>query len=100
MILTARKLVTIVTESTLEKNLVKELKELGVKGYTSLECEGEGARGVRCGDWDQNRNIMINTICSEAIALKVMEHIHDLYYDDYAMVAYVSDVFVHRDTKF
>lgn len=100
MALTPRKLVTIVTEASLEKVLVKDFKALGVKGYTLLECEGEGERGVRGGDWDQNKNIMFKIVCSESVAQNVMSFLHDKYYEDYAMISYASDVQVYRDTKF
>ena len=100
MTLTARKLVTIVTESAIEKNLVKDLKTLGVKGFTIVACEGEGDRGVRRGDWDQVKNIMINCVCSDELALSVMDYVYDHYYEDYAMISYLSEVFVRRNTKF
>ncbi|GIW52375.1 MAG: hypothetical protein KatS3mg081_1730 [Gemmatimonadales bacterium] len=41
------KLVTIITEAVIEKELVQELTGLGVSGYTITDARGKGHRGVR-----------------------------------------------------
>jgi nitrogen regulatory protein P-II 2 len=100
MALTVRKLLTIVVESSLERNIIKDLKALGIKGYTLAPCVGEGSSGLRSGDWDQNKNIMVSIICPEDVAQKAVVFLHDTYSENYAMISYISDVQVHRDSKF
>lgn len=100
MELQKRKLLTIITESSLESTIIKTIKQFGAKGYTLVNAQGEGARGVRKGDWDENRNIIIQTVCKEDVAHKVMDHLYNNYYDDFAMIAYASEIEIHRPEKF
>ncbi len=100
MELKKKRIVTIVAESILETSIIKDLKRLGSKGYTIVDARGEGARGVRSGDWDQNRNIIIQTICSEQTAHLIMDFLYDQYYDDYAIISYSAEIEVHRENKF
>lgn len=100
MELKKRKMVTIIAESALEASIVKDIKRLGSHGYTLINAQGEGARGVRKGDWDQNRNIFIQTICSEEVAHAIMNFLYDQYYDDYAIIAYATEIEILRADKF
>lgn len=95
-----RKLLVIVTEASIENTLIEDLKEQGVKGYTIVRCEGEGSRGTRRGNLEQNKNIKITTVCSEELADKLIHYIHENYYENYAMISYISDVLVSREAKF
>ncbi len=97
---TNRKLVTIVTESVLERSLVARLKELGAKGYTSMPVAGEGHRGARSGADPLGDNLRIEVVCSEEVAERIVEAVVAEFYDNYAMVLFVSDVQVVRPQKF
>lgn len=98
--LKSRKLVTIVTEAALERTLIEDLHTLGVSGYTLCEARGEGSRGVRRGDWTYNGNIRVEVVCSEDRAHRLMAHLTENYYANYAMIAYMSEVMVLRPEKF
>lgn len=100
MQLTKRKLVTIIAESALEAAIIKDIKRLGAHGYTQIDSRGEGTRGVRKGDWDLDRNVLIQTICSEACAHSIMSFLFSQYCDDYAIIAYATDIEVLRHDKF
>lgn len=95
-----RKLVTIVTEENIEHLVVADIKRLGAHGYTSVSASGEGSRGTRRGDWDLNKNVRIEIVCDEQTAHAVAEHLMKTYYQDYAMIIYLSDVEVLRPEKF
>lgn len=95
-----RTLLTIVTEGVLERQLGEELKRLGAHGYTISDARGEGSRGVRTADWEYNKNIRIETICEQQVAEKIMDHLRRTYYDDYAMIAFLTEVEVMRPDKF
>jgi nitrogen regulatory protein PII len=95
-----RKLVTIITESAIESQLLEDLDRLGAKGYTILEARGRGSHGVRVADWDQNQNLRIEVICTDRVASAIVEHCQKAYSDNYALVAYISDVQVFRPEKF
>ncbi|WP_027390724.1 P-II family nitrogen regulator [Chrysiogenes arsenatis] len=95
-----RKLITIIAESALENRLVRDMKGFGVSGYTVFDVRGEGTRGKRKGDWDHNRSVCLTSICQSDLAHAILDHIAATYFEDYAIVAYLSDVEVHRGNKF
>ncbi len=100
MELNKRKMVTIVAESSIEAPIVRTIKRMGATGYTLIGVQGEGSRGVRQGDWDQARNVQIQTICSADMGHAIMDALYAEFYDDYAIIAYLTDIEVHRANKF
>lgn len=95
-----RKLVTIITESSLEKDLVREFDQIGVKGYTITDARGRGSRGQRSSSWGPSGNIRIEIICDITHAEALTSRVHEKYYANYAMVLYIHDVEVVRPAKF
>lgn len=95
-----RKLLTIVTESAIEKDLCADLKRLGARGYTITDARGKGSRGVREASWEPSGNIRVEIVCNEEISRAIAEHVKETYYADYAMILFVSDVEVLRPAKF
>jgi nitrogen regulatory protein PII len=95
-----RKLLTIITESALEKTLVEEIKRLGAHGFTITDARGEGSRGPRNAAWDESSNIRIEVVCDEATANAIAGHLQALYYEHYGMILFMSDVAVLRPEKF
>lgn len=94
------KLLTVVTEAVLESSLVQDLDRLGATGYTVVNARGRGSRGVRVGDWSSNSNIRLEVVCDADLAQKISFHLERTYYNDYAMILYLSDVEVLRPEKF
>jgi nitrogen regulatory protein PII len=95
-----RKLVTVVTEALIEKELLAALEKLGVTGYTITEARGKGHRGVRDAGWEHGRNIRVEIVCEDAVARRVAAHLKEHFYPDYAMVMFISEVEVLRPEKF
>lgn len=95
-----RRMVTIVTESALERDLIAELEGLGVRGFTITDVRGKGSRGTRRAEWAPEGNIRIEVVCEQAAAERIAERVRDRYYDHYAMILYVQDVSVLRPEKF
>jgi len=93
------KLVTIVAEAVLEHRLVEEIKRLGAKGYTLVDARGEGSRGLRTMDWE-GKNIRLETIVSEEVALRILNRLQEAYFPHYAVVAFVENVEVVRGEKY
>lgn len=93
------KKVTIVAEKFLKDPLVKLIREEGASGHTLLAVEGEGSRGVHASDWE-GRNAQIETIVSAKVADRILERIGEEYLENYAVIAYLSDVTVLRKGKF
>ena len=95
-----RKLLTIITEAALESVLIKDLERLGVRGYTITDARGKGSRGVRSSAWDASSNIRIEVVCDAATAEAIAAPLQARYYENYAMILFVSDVAVLRPEKF
>ncbi len=99
MALVSLKLVTIIAEAYLEERLIREIKQLGAKGYTITSARGEGSRGVRASEWEGN-NIRLETIVSPAVAEKILQRLAEAYFANYAVIAYVENVEVMRGDKY
>lgn len=97
---TRRKLLTIVTEGAIENLVVRDIDRLGAHGYTITEARGRGSRGVRSSSWDASSNIRIEVVCDGACAERISSHLRATYYQNYAMIVFISDVTVLRPEKF
>ena len=95
-----RKLLTVITEASLERRLIEDLRELGAKGYTITDARGQGHRGKRAQDWELSGNIRLEVICDAALAERLVAQLRERYYDHYAMILYLLDVEVLRPQKF
>lgn len=95
-----RVVLTVITEASLEARLITTIESYGVSGYTITDARGKGARGKRSGDWDFERNIRVETICTEDVAERISQALQERFYGDYAMVLYSYDVNVLRPEKF
>lgn len=95
-----RKLLTIITESALERLVCNDIKTLGAHGFTITDARGEGHRGPRSAAWDESSNIRIEVVCDEATAQRIAEHMQARYYEHYGMILFLSDVTVLRPAKF
>jgi hypothetical protein len=95
-----RRLLTVVTEAVLERELIAELEALGVRGYTITDARGKGGRGRRLSDWAQEGNIRVEIVCEPALAERVAQRLRERYYDHYAMILFLQDVSVLRPDKF
>lgn len=98
--MTIRKLLTIITEASLEDLLVQEIESLGARGYTITDARGKGGRGKRDASWGPQANIRIEVLCDAATAQAISLRLRERYYDDYSMVTFVGDVEVLRPEKF
>ncbi len=93
------KLVTIVAERILEDRLLRKILELGAKGYTLTQAAGKGSRGVRASEWE-GPDTKIETLVSEEVAEKIVDHVADTYFEHYAVIVYVQDAAVIRGDKY
>ena len=95
-----RKLLVVIAEAALERQLVADVKRLGAQGYTVIDVRGGGARGDRGADWDADRSIQMEVICDDAVAGKIADHIHQSYFEDYAVTVCITEVGGLRPGKF
>ena len=95
-----RKLVTVITEANLQRDLIRELDALGVAGYTVTDARGRGDKGLRASHWGHSSNIRVEIVCDTPLAELVLTKLREKYYEHYAIVMWVQDVEVLRPDKF
>jgi len=93
------KRVTIVVDNYVERQIVKEIHDLGATGYTYTVVHGQGAKGTRPSHWE-GPNAKIEVIATPELAQRILEHVAKNYFDHYAAIVYVDDVEVLRGEKF
>jgi nitrogen regulatory protein P-II 2 len=91
--------VTIITEGILREKMVELIRKHGATGYTLTKVEGEGSRGVRASDWE-GRNICVETLVTAEVADIVLEELNTTFFEDYSVIAWLSEVNVLRGDKF
>ena len=91
--------ITIVSERLLKDGIIDLIKDTGATGFTLSAVEGEGSRGVRAGDWE-GRNVMIESLVSETTADRILMALNERFMENYAVVAWVTEVTVLRGDKF
>jgi len=96
----AKKLLVIIGEAALEKQLVADARRLGAHGYTISAVRGGGERGEREARWEADRSIEMKVICDEAVAAKLAQHVLETYAPNYAVTLFTADVGVFRPQKF
>lgn len=95
-----RKLLVIISEAVLERQLVGEARALGALGYTVADVRGGGAHGDHEGEWDADRSIELQLICSDEVAQRIASHVLERYAPNYRVAVYVADVGVFRAERF
>lgn len=92
-------LVTIVTEGLLKDEFATLLRKHHATGFTISRTEGEGSRGVRARDWE-GPNLRFECIVAPEVAEKILAEVEKTYFENYAVIAWLTDVRVLRGSKF
>ncbi len=95
-----KKLLVVICESALEKLLVRDIKRLGAHGYTVMDVRGGGAHSTREADWEGNRSIRMEIICTIDAADAIAEHVLNKYCANFSVSMFLADVAVLRPEKF
>lgn len=93
------KLVTIIAEDVLGQQLQDAIVSFGSTGYSTSPARGVGGRGTRKSDI-HGSNIRIETVCPESVANKILAHIEQRYFKNYACIVWVSDIGVVRGERY
>jgi nitrogen regulatory protein P-II 2 len=96
----AKKLLVIISEAALEKQLVRDARQFGAHGYTIYDVRGGGERGEREAQWDADRLIEMKVICDATVVETLARHVLERYAPHYAMTLFTADVGVFRPQKF
>ena len=93
------KRVTIVAEAVLEGRLTADLERPGARGWTVREVRGKGSRGVRSNAVDGS-NVQLETLVPAELAERILSHVAERYFADFAVIAFVDTVEVVRGDKY
>jgi hypothetical protein len=96
----ARKLLVIISEAALEKQLIRDARQFGAHGYTIYDVRGGGEGGERAAEWDADRLVEMKVICDEPVAARLAQHVLTRYAPNYAVTLFTADVGVFRPQKF
>jgi nitrogen regulatory protein P-II 2 len=96
----AKKLLVIIAEAALEKQLVRDARRFGAHGYTMYDVRGGGETGDRAAQWDADRLVEMKVICDDSVAISLAEHVLQSYAPNFAVTLFTADVGVFRPQKF
>ena len=96
----AKKLLVIICEAALERDLLTDARRFGALGYTINEVRGGGRHGEREAAWEADRSVEVKVVCDAAVADKLAEHVLATYAPNYAVTMFTADVGVFRPQKF
>ena len=95
-----KKLLVIITEAVLEKQLIVDAKRLGAQGYTVYDVRGGSQYATHEGSWDADRMIEMKIICDETVADALAAHVMAQYAGNYGVSLFFSNIEVIRPQKF
>ena len=79
--------------------ILKKMLELGATGYSCHTVQGTGSRGARS-DGMTGDNVQITLICPESVATAILTYVSHHYFENYACIAWCSDVQVVRGERY
>jgi nitrogen regulatory protein P-II 2 len=95
------KLVTIVGETVVMEDIAEEGVRLGATGYTLSEVVGEGSRSARnVAATTGAKTMKLEFVVPADVAVSILTHVSHQYFEDYAVIAWLSDVQVVRGQQY
>jgi nitrogen regulatory protein P-II 2 len=85
------RLVTVIAAFETEERLLKDLKSLGVKGFTLGKVDGRGLHGPRMSGLTDAPNMHVEMLVTAALATRILDRIVARYADQ-PVLAFVQDV--------
>jgi len=95
------KLVTVVGETVIMKDIAEEGMKLGATGFTLSEVIGEGARSARnVATTTGAKTMKLEFVVPGEVATAILTHVSHEYFEHYAIIAWLSDVQVVRGQQY
>jgi hypothetical protein len=92
-------LLTIIAADALALPIEREIEQLGAKGFTITSVTGKSLGNTRDNPWE-GENVKIETIVTEEISHKILNHLQEKYFERFAMIAFLHPVQVVRSHHF
>lgn len=92
-------LVTILCEPILVERLTTLAKSMGATGFTVSDVRGEGSSGKSSGEVPSEKS-KIEVIAEAKLAQEILAEISRLYFQNYSLIVYATEIQVLRPDKF
>ena len=93
------RLVTIISEPVVSKEIISLAMDLGASGFTSSDVRGEGSSDKSSGEVPDEK-IKIEIVADSVLAEKLMLEVATHYFKNYSIIVYSSEIRVLRPEKF
>ncbi len=94
------KLLSIITNDSMQERLECMFKKYSISGFTILQATGEGSSGMESAMSGFDGNILVKVIVTESQLQVLLESIERKLQKGYHLTAFVSDVEVITPEKF
>jgi nitrogen regulatory protein P-II 2 len=95
------KLVTVVGETVIMRDVAEEGVKLGATGYTMSEVIGQGSRSARnLAISGEARTMKVEFVVMADVAEKILKHVSHEYFEHYAVIAWLADIMVARGQQY
>lgn len=92
-------LLTVIFENVLRDEIETVFVKGGASGFSVTRVDGKGSRGVRASEFE-GPNLKIEAIVSAELSDSILKVIEQSYFEDYAVIAWETQVNVLRGSKF
>ncbi|MFH1300872.1 MAG: hypothetical protein ABIK07_07395 [Planctomycetota bacterium] len=92
--------VIVITETHFEQDMLNHFRELGIKGFTCMNCWGQGHHQVYDEPFIGHSQTRIEIITTDAIADAIVDYCRLPRFEAHAVTAYLETVRVREPDKF
>jgi nitrogen regulatory protein PII len=93
------RLVTIICEPVLSSAIIELIKTVGASGFTVTDVRGEGSGEKSSGEVPEQK-LKIEVVADATLANKIMGEISTVYFENYSIIVYSSEISILRPNKF
>jgi nitrogen regulatory protein PII len=95
----AFRIVTIICEPVLSSAIIELIKLVGASGFTLTDVRGEGSGEKSSGEVPEEK-LKIEVVADVTLASKITEEIATVYFENYSIIVYSSEISILRPNKF
>ena len=93
------RLVTIICEPVLSSAVIELIKSVGASGFTLTDVRGEGSGEKNSGEVPEEK-LKLEVVADSALASKIMNEISTVYFENYSIIVYATEISIVRPNKF
>jgi nitrogen regulatory protein P-II 2 len=95
-----KKLLVVISEAVLERQLIELARGAGALGYTVHDVRGAGQHDEREGSWEADRTIEMKIVCAADVADRIADAVVTRFGNHYGLTLFIADVAVLRPQKY